>query len=301
MRSVGLRCQIPRKATQLDVAPHSNRARRDADQPTFALYAPATTTFAPLSAMPLMASSIIRSSPLLYAFNSSAFLMTTVPFVSVPDASMEQPKTATLACSGNRERRRGSEMKLAPRRGAGENAPVHYPYCLLNRGLAQLHCAYTRTFSTCLTEPSESRCTTTPLMIWESDTVPPISFATRTLSTEIDAFLVAGGMTVIQACDYRQVQMGCTAALAIGQFHAARNDERAVRTHQAGTAHSTRVGWTTTLTSDTNSANISSYPCCLLANTGISALVNAALSLGFSSVKQTSCSSRAIAFSLAFL
>ena len=54
-------------------------------------------------------------------------------------------------------------------------------------------------FSTCFTEPSASRCTTTPRMIWLSLSVPPISFVTRTLSTATLAAFGAEGMTDRQA------------------------------------------------------------------------------------------------------
>ena len=112
---------------------------------------PATTTLAPVSAMPLIVSSIMRSSPLLYALSSSAFLITTTPFVSGALASMLQPKTATLA------------------------------------------------FATCLTDESESRCTTTPRTTCESDTEPPMSLATRTLSTTTAARLPCGGIVASTA------------------------------------------------------------------------------------------------------
>jgi hypothetical protein len=54
-------------------------------------------------------------------------------------------------------------------------------------------------FSTCLTAPSASRCTTTPRTIWLSLSVPPMSFVTRTLSTLTLAGLGAEGMTLRHA------------------------------------------------------------------------------------------------------
>ena len=94
----------------------------------------------------MIISSIIFSSPLLYALSSSAFLMTTTPLVSGADASMLQPKTAILA------------------------------------------------LVTCLMAESASRWMTTPRTTCESLTDPPMSFATRTLSTDTDARLSFGGI-----------------------------------------------------------------------------------------------------------
>mmetsp|Transcript_22634 Transcript_22634/g.27757 ORF Transcript_22634/g.27757 Transcript_22634/m.27757 type:complete len:313 (-) Transcript_22634:121-1059(-) len=58
---------------------------------------PVTTTFVPVSAIDLMISSILTSSDLLYPLRSSALFMRTVPFASVPDASIPHPKTVILA------------------------------------------------------------------------------------------------------------------------------------------------------------------------------------------------------------